>query len=340
MSERKLVSVRSVGSVHPIPGADRIERARIDGWDVVVKKGEFKEGDPCVYFEIDSFLPIDDERFSFLASSNVRVLDGVNGHVLKTVRLRKQLSQGLALPIDLFEDQLGPSWMVGDDVTDVLGIKKWEKPIPPSLGGNVTGGFPTFGVRKTDSERVQNLTGVWGELVADEWYATEKIDGTSITIINDADNFRVCSRNWELTPSENSAYWQAARKYVQPYLAVDMYVQAELYGPGIQGNPLGVDELRLAVHTYGHFTGNLFTRKVWPKWVLDIAVPIYDDLSNGLPGSVDEVVEQVSGIESLVSPGVPAEGVVFHSKSGTVYEKLGGRPQFKVISNEYLLKTE
>ena len=63
--ERKLASIRKVLTTKPIEGADAIELAVVDGWQTVIKKGEFQVGDLCVYFEIDSFLPIREE-FEFL----------------------------------------------------------------------------------------------------------------------------------------------------------------------------------------------------------------------------------------------------------------------------------
>jgi hypothetical protein len=67
--ERKLASIREIKEIVPIEGADAIEVAVVDGWKVVTKKGEFKPGDLCVYFEIDSFLPIREE-FEFLRKSS------------------------------------------------------------------------------------------------------------------------------------------------------------------------------------------------------------------------------------------------------------------------------
>ena len=61
MIERKLASIRKIKELLPIEGADAIEVAVVDGWKVVTKKGEFKPGDLCVYFEIDSFLPIEED---------------------------------------------------------------------------------------------------------------------------------------------------------------------------------------------------------------------------------------------------------------------------------------
>lgn len=165
--ERKLVSVRRIGALDPIEGADLIEVASVDGWKLVVKKGEFKVGDLCAYFEIDSFLPESDPRYAFLMKSGVREFEGVRGHKLRTIKLRGQISQGLALPIKLFVDdfvgskedegqELSEFFTEGTDLTELLGIKKYEAPISAALAGQVAGSFPSF-IKKTDQERCQNL---------------------------------------------------------------------------------------------------------------------------------------------------------------------------------------
>jgi hypothetical protein len=157
MTERKLVSIREIADLQPIDGADAIEVATVDGWKLVVKKGEFKVGDHCVYFEIDSFLPKSDPRFAFIMRSGVRTFEGEEGHKLRTIKLRGQISQGLALPVGLFPElMIGNQLQNGEDITAVLGIKKWEAAIPAELAGQVEGLFPSF-IRKTDQERCQNL---------------------------------------------------------------------------------------------------------------------------------------------------------------------------------------
>ena len=69
--ERKLASIQRIGKVLPIEGADAIEIVMVNAWKVVSKKGEFKEGDLCVYFEIDSFLPMEKD-FEFLRKSSYK----------------------------------------------------------------------------------------------------------------------------------------------------------------------------------------------------------------------------------------------------------------------------
>lgn len=45
---RKLASIQTIGKIEAIEGADRIEKATVLGWHVVVKKGLYKEGDMVV----------------------------------------------------------------------------------------------------------------------------------------------------------------------------------------------------------------------------------------------------------------------------------------------------
>ena len=143
---RKLASIRKIGSVSPVEGADNIELVHVDGWQCISKKGDFKEGDFCVYFEIDSFLPIRPE-FEFLRKSSYRKMGGKEGFRLKTIRLRGQLSQGLAMPIQLFKELPYEGYELfkeddhgygnGYDVTETLGVTKYEPPIPAQKASNV-----------------------------------------------------------------------------------------------------------------------------------------------------------------------------------------------------------
>jgi len=93
-NERELSYLVKVDAITPM-NADRLECAHIGGWHCVVSKGEFKVGDPAVYFEIDSQLP-DVEPFSsmeFLKSKDFKI---------KTQKIRGEYSQGLLMPISAF----------------------------------------------------------------------------------------------------------------------------------------------------------------------------------------------------------------------------------------------
>lgn len=111
---RKLASIREISAIHPIPGADRIEVAQVDGWECVVQKGEFQVGQHIVYVEVDSIVP-DVPEFEFLRPRKFRV---------RTIKLRGQVSQGLVLPLSILPD--GAPCDLGDDVTEVLHITKYD----------------------------------------------------------------------------------------------------------------------------------------------------------------------------------------------------------------------
>ena len=194
---RKLVTVRTVDAIRPIAGADAIDCATVEGWQVVVKKGEFQAGDRCVYFEIDAFLPLTDSRFDFLARNKSTWL-GREGVRLRTVKLRGQLSQGLILPLAGFPEIASAVANDADaDLTALLGVEKWEATQAAGLSGQPAGAFPAF-IRKTDQERIQNLREVLYEQALTEFEVTLKLDGSSMTVFYRQGEAGVCSRNYQV----------------------------------------------------------------------------------------------------------------------------------------------
>jgi RNA ligase (TIGR02306 family) len=248
--ERKLASIQRIDKVLPIEGADAIEIVMVNAWKVVSKKGEFKEGDLCVYFEIDSFLPMEKD-FEFLRKSSYKKMGDLEGFRLKTIKLRGQVSQGLCLPLSILEKddemkigiskqpwgdqlQLGPyddAIVIeeGADVTAYMCVLKYEPPIPAELAGKVKGSFPGF-IRKTDEERIQNMAKEYENMRDKHYYVTEKLDGSSATYYLRDGVFGVCSRNLELAdpgvfepgtvvcedgverPKKENTFWKVARE--------------------------------------------------------------------------------------------------------------------------------
>ena len=339
MSERALATVESIDALIPIENADSIEIARIRGWDVIVRKGDFVEGDTVVYFEIDSFLPLSDERFAFLAPRGCRKNpEGVEGHVLKTAKMRGKYSQGLALPLSDFPE-IGV-WSYGADVTDYIkGLEKWEPPIPNELAGSAKGAFPSV-FRKTDEERIQNIAWVFDDDSGpDGWVATEKIDGSSMTVYLLNDEVGVTSRNWDLEETSFNTQWKLAhalglieRLQGMKHLP-EVALQGEIFGPGIQGNPLQVKE-----HSFRLFTIQVnreeLPRVLWPDWATELAVPIHP---LPYPQSIEEALEQVENLPSLINPQRPVEGVVWRNTHSSKFSN-GARASWKAISQRYLLK--
>jgi RNA ligase (TIGR02306 family) len=332
---RKLATIRKIKDILPITGADLIELAIVDGWGVVVaKEVGHKVGNLVVYCEIDSFLPIREE-FEFLRKSSYKKLsDGTEGFRLKTIRLRGQLSQGLLLPMSVFED---PSiYNEGDEVTEVLGIIKYEPPMPAELAGKVKGNFPSFLI-KTNEERIQNLIKEYETYKEYEhgFYATEKLDGSSATFYLRDEEFGVCSRNLNLLETEGNTFWKVARELqLEERLRAygrNLALQGELIGEGIQGNPYMIKG-----HTVRFF--NIFdidTQEFYglPMFLATMehtlkleTVPILGGFQ--LPETIEEVLK-IAEAKSVLNPNFNREGIVIRSMDRKI--------SFKAISNLFLL---
>jgi RNA ligase (TIGR02306 family) len=339
---RKLATIRRVLDLSPIEGADAIECATVDGWRTVVKKGEFKVGDLAVYFEIDSWIPKAVAPFLFKG----KILDGVEGARLQTVRLRGQLSQGLLLPL-VAVVHLTPhdgTYYEGDDMTEVFGIQLWEPPPPKQQSfqsGRPAGNFPAF-LRKTDQERVQNLRrelGLWAA-AGEQWEVTEKLDGTSFTAFKYEGRTGVCSRNYELKADDDGApglYWQVARDSgIFDAFDEGYAVQGEILGPGICGNKYGLtaphlyvfDVFDIAQQRYltpeeraaWHFDN--MRRNTNPGWHHVPVLGVFET-----PGSVDETLAMAN--RTSVIADVLAEGIVL--------KNVRSQQSLKAVSDRWLL---
>ncbi len=343
---RKIVTIREIDSITPIPDADAIETAHIGGWAVVVGKNSFKAGDKAVYLEIDSLLPDNQpafEDFQKHGNRKMELEDGtiVSGYVIKTIKLRGQVSQGLIMPISTFPEINENS--TPEEVSDVFankyGVIKYEAPIPASLAGQVRGQFPTQYIQKTDSERVQNLSDEFlqsPEVTKLTWVATEKIDGTSATFIKIDGELRVCSRNLELVykPEDNdNAYNRIANELrLADTMPEGSIIQGEIYGEGIQKNPLKVHGVKLRVFN----TKNIPTDSSVNKVIDELRVPELTNIS--FPKTVDEAIKQADGMMSQVNSTQKAEGIVWWNKQNVEFAETGGRANFKSISAAYLIK--
>ena len=360
--ERKLSSIRRISDIQPIEGADMIELAIVDGWKVVVaKEVGHRINDMVIYCEIDSFLPIREE-FEFLRKSSFKKMGDQEGFRLKTIRLRGQVSQGLILPLSILFEGYGyrvsetllnenvalepnrtvisPSDMielvVGNDLTEVLGIVKYEPPIPAELAGKVKGLFPSF-IRKTDEERIQNLASEYEEMRKHTYYVTEKLDGSSATFYYNNGEFGVCSRNLELLETEGNTFWKVARELdlenkMREYgVNVNISVQGELIGEGIQGNPYKIKGQTVRFFNLFHIDLQEYdSLSIFQSLMSDLdleTVPVLNTHFH-LPDTIDELLLMADG-KSELNPNFDREGIVIRS--------LDRKISFKVISNKFLL---
>jgi RNA ligase (TIGR02306 family) len=337
--ERKLASIRIISDIQPIEGADMIELAIVDGWKVVVAKNVgHKVGDMVIYCEIDSFLPIRDE-FEFLRKSSYKKMGDQEGFRLKTIKLRGQVSQGLILPIVVLnppDTNIYVTPFEGLDVTEILEIVKYEPPIPAELSGKVKGLFPSF-LRKTDEERVQNLTKEYEQYksLGRNFYVTEKLDGSSATFYYKDGVFGVCSRNLELLETEGNTFWKVARELdlenKMRDFGVNISLQGELIGEGIQGNPYKIKGQTVRFFNLFDIDLQVYHSLAHLGRALGIMglkmVPIVDEFFV-LPDTIEELLKYAED-KSVLNTKFDREGVVIRSNDRTI--------SFKVISNKFLL---
>ncbi len=326
---RQLATVRQISNILPIEKADAIVLAQIDGWQAVVKKGEHQIGDLVVYLEVDSWVPHDLAPF-LSKGKEPREFNGVKGERLRTTRLRGALSQGLVLPYAT----LGRIAGEGENVTEELGIQKWEVPIPAQLAGQVRGTFPTA-IPKTDQERVQNIR--LHEFLNESYEVTEKLHGSSCTFYLDAqEEFHVCSRNLDLKPDENNAYWKAAYKHniearMREHCLFGYAIQGELCGQGLNGNNYNLDLEFFAFDVFKEQTGYLLPGDRRDLVAL-LELPHVPVISHAAPlhATKEEILQNAEGHSSIANC----------LREGLVYKSTTSGKSFKAVSNSWLLQYE
>lgn len=330
--ERRLVSIQTIDALGPIAGADNIMQARVMGWTVVVKKGEFAVGDPCVFFEIDSVLPDGPAWAEFMRARGFRV---------RTLKLRGVLSQGLALPIAILDGQDAPRDV---DLRAQLGVTKFEAVLPDAR--ELAGPFPTR-VPKTDEIRLQSALAVLDELRGQPFYVSTKCDGSSATYVRDsADGFLACSRNWALARGENHVWRLAERYQLEDRLPVDVAIQAEVCGPGIQKNRLGLAAVDLFVfNVYDLRAGAFLELDAFRAFCAERGLPtvpiervVRGDEALHYAHSLDGWLDAARG--TYAGTKQRKEGIVVRPLVEQASAALGGRLSFKVINNDFLLKDE
>ncbi len=336
-----LASIQIIKNILPHDNADNLELAIIGGWQSIVKKNEFKQGDMVCYIEIDACLPVD-EKYEFLRKCCFKK-SYLLGEIfrVRTVKLRGKISQGLILPLS----ELYKGLNVGEDLTEKLGIKKWEVPINADLAGIVEGPFPSY-VPKTDQIRVQNLE--LDLLPKVHWIIDEKLNGTSCSVSCFKGKVQVCSRNWAIKPGEN-VYYQATKDFHERLInkSLNSVIQGEIVGPGIQGNPYNLSKPKFYAfdvwdidkQRYLSHIDRLEFLLIFPEISRAPYVGAWNFVEE--PFNLDVALNQADGRSLLIGEKgrfseVLREGVVYRT-----FDYVEGKIQsFKIISNQYLLEND
>lgn len=344
---RKLASIQCVWKTEPIPDADRIELGHVLGWQCVVNKGEFKPMDFGVYFEIDSFLPIRPE-FEFLRSSSYKKTDIMGeGFLLKTKKFRGQISQGLLLPLTAFPELAGECWEPGDDVTEILGVRKYEIEERATTGGNVIGTLP-YDVPHTDETRVQAEPDLIQEFAGKEFYISTKMDGSSHSVSLDENGFHVTGHNYEYKDDDSSAFYrfvnQLGLREKMEELAKErgfktLTMQGEFCAPGIQQNRLKLQKPAWYVFTVridGERVSLTDLQATCALLEVD-TVPI-EEIGEDLPAIYPTVEALLERADGEYPNGGKKEGIVVRPTEPVYSPTIGAELSMKVVNNKYLLR--
>ncbi len=352
----KLAYIQTIENILPINGADNIVEITFkeNGWTCIAKKDNFNKNDKCVFIEIDSIVP-ETDTFEFLRKNNFRV---------NTMKLNKfgVISQGLALPFSEFPNiqQKLEKFEIGTDITELLGVKKYSKSIEPSfyqekkpkiwwkkwwwIGKKYfykafpalkpvdATPFPSNIIPKTDEENIQNLKLYFEKYKDEPFIYTEKLEGTSITMILDK-KFQVCSRKWNLLKKDN-LYWPVVEK---EGIQSKMEQMAKDLGVGllaIQGEFIGKPQENYyelsenAIHAFivevnGKRLSAVEFQPLLEKYGIK-TVPILGEVTLG-NYDLQSILKFAEG-PSIINKNKEREGLVFSMKSNP-------KISFKVVSN-------
>lgn len=358
---RKLAHIEKIEWIKPIEGKDRIVLAGVLGWTVIVQKADFKEGDVVVFCEIDSVFP-EKPEFEFLRKKDFRV---------RTMKMAGVLSQGICFPLSILPQNT--TYHIGDDVTDMIGIKQYEPTMDKEsytistdkckrsrypkflmrfkwfrnlvLTKKEKKDFPDF-ISKTDETRIQNAP-FYLDLDC-KWVATEKVDGQSGTFTlrrtrkksflrKEKFDFAVCSRNLRLWNEDNSSYWRVAKKYRIEEVLKDLIGDCEWIA--IQGECVAPN-----------VQGNKYKVSEPDLYVFNVITP------DGRMGSIEaSELMDANGLQfvPIIAKDIPLKGMSVDAildyatgksqlydtlREGIVFRSMDGKNSFKAVSPDFLIK--
>lgn len=316
----KLASIEKIEEISPIEGADKIEVAKILGWRIVIPKNTYKVDDLVVFVPIDTIIE-PKEWNSFLIDKN----NPSKPIIIRTFHFKtwNQVSQGICFPMSILPEG---SYEIGEEVSVLCGVMKYERPIPVHLAGLVAGNFPSHIISKTDEDNLLSNPAVYDELLSCDFVELcLKMDGTSGTFIKHSGEVKVCSRKLELKRGD-SIFWRMVEKYnLEEIIPDNTSIQFETCGPSILGNQMGLSTNEIYIFNYKDLVSNEYLDKstvggngISLPWVKQV-----EFFTQGTLPTIDELQEIAN--KQFYENGNPAEGIVirgYNFDSSTLRMKL------------------
>lgn len=349
-----LAIVSKIQSITPIEGKDFIELARIENYDSVVQKGEFKEGDVAIYVFYDSILP-QREEFEFLRKRCWS--PKYQGFRIRPMKLGNVVSEGLVLPMSVLPQN--KKYKVGDVVTDDLGIILYDPEYNPSKPKAEPKGFfktlmriPAFRklvnryyafkkahnnknypnwVVKSDEDNIEKL---WDSVkdCGAPFFLTEKVEGMSTSYAIEKGKFKVYSHNWLVKEGAWVEYAvkhdieKKLRNYCKMHNLKSICIQGELVGPSIQRNIYNLKDLDFYMFggyyadktKLGYFEMVALAKKIGEKSVPYLGKKYIADFDG-----LDAIIKDADGKSEIYN--VKREGIVWRTDDGSVHFKAKSR---------------
>ena len=345
----KLATIEKIHSIqpHPNPEVEKLEVGKIKEWPVVIPKGQYKDGELIVFIQIDSIVPETNPYFEFMRRQKFRIWNA---------KFKGAPSQGLVCPLSIINNQTVDAigrmthrfgadiLQEGEDVTELLGIIKYEKPLDATICGDAKCGFPTHLVSITDEDNLLNNPEVLNEIRGERCYITLKADGSSMTVYHNEGQVGVCSRKWE--QKEGTGLWKIADSYDLPIsivgLGLNVAIQAEAAGGKIQGNPLGLNKPSMFVFNVKDIsTGKWYGWEDIKKICSILILPTVKLVQEIFVFNEDWTIEKLQKIANDVTYTTDngqiksAEGIVLRPTTPKYSPTLGKMLSVKILNQNY-----
>lgn len=301
---RDLASICTIDKIWQLEGKDRVQGASMieNGYEAMVSK-DIQPGQLVVFIQEGACLPVC-ENWEWLRKRCYKEnLNGKEGFLIKPQKFGTIKSWGLIVPLHElgFEEKIYSKFKPGQDITELLGIWKYEpeedaspktsskKAYPKfikfclsvwflrwigriwqSKHQNISGGFPSSVISKSDETSLQNMKSVLEKYPDSEIYISAKIEGQSFSVIPVFKGKKFvtaypCTRNNALPREDNSIFWNMMRKYdiinkmkkLWEKEKIAVILQGEQVGPTIQNNIYDFKDNEWYVYTMKDF----FTKK-------------------------------------------------------------------------------